>query len=143
MRLKWGLIARAREYRRNTDAGRRVLDLRFSLALVLRAKRKQLGITQTELARRISATQATVSRMERPLCTVSLDQILYALCVLGADDAEIADAFDPRGRADVQKLRARASLRFYLKPARVVDGHYPNAKKDHGHRLVRYPKRYR
>ena len=138
MRLKWSELANARRYRLNTDAGRRMLELRYALAVAVRAKRKQLNLTQHDLAWRMRATQATVSRMERPLSTVSLDQIVYALLVMGADDTEVARAFRASEVVGVQKVRERASLRLYVKPARVVDGRYPHAKQHHSDGLMGY-----
>ncbi len=148
MRLYWNHLWRARAYQRNTEIGRLMLEIRFSLAHALKTSRKRAGVTQTELAGWIGSNQATVSRMERPFSRVSLDQIVYALCALGADDADIAEAFHAGARGDIQTLRTRAGLRLYprasieLRRVRgaqqpgVVQGHEPKPKKQHGRCLM-------
>jgi transcriptional regulator with XRE-family HTH domain len=117
MRLYWNHLWRSRAYRRASRIERQLLEMRFSLAHALKSRRRKCGVSQCQLAELIGVAQSTVSRMERPLRRVSLDQIVFALCALGADDAEIAGAFNAGQRADVQKLRQRASLPFYSRPA--------------------------
>ena len=128
MHLYWYHLWNSRRYRRATALGRLMLELRFSLAHALRAKRKLLKLTQRDLATLINSTQSTVSRMERPFTRVSMDQIVYALAALGADDREIAEAFYAEGRIDVRRLRRRAAEPFYPRPVLFAAGLHPNVK---------------
>lgn len=128
MLLYWNHLWKSQRYQRATAVGRLMFEMRYSLARALRAKRKQLKITQRELAHLINSTQSTVSRMERPFRKVSLDQIVYALCAMGADDREVAEAFYAGSREDVRNLRKRASAPFYPKPSTLIDARQPNVK---------------
>ena len=120
MRLYWNHLWCSRAYRLGSRVERQLLEIRFSLAHALKSRRRKCGVSQCQLAELMGAAQSTVSRMERPLRRVSLDQIVFALCALGADDAEIAAAFNAGRRADVQKLRQRASLPFYSRPSETL-----------------------
>jgi HTH-type transcriptional regulator/antitoxin HipB len=54
-------------------------------AAALRARRRALGITQTELAASTGTAQSTISDIENGVVSVSLDVYLRLLEALGAD----------------------------------------------------------
>lgn len=55
------------------------------LPTLLKAFRKQAGLTQGQLATRLGVTQQTVSALERNANKVSADRLLQLLGILGAE----------------------------------------------------------
>lgn len=55
------------------------------LPVLLRAFRKQAGLTQSDVAMRMGVTQQTLSAMERNAQKVSVDRLLALLSVLRVD----------------------------------------------------------
>ncbi|MGQ0816030.1 MAG: helix-turn-helix domain-containing protein [Gemmatimonadota bacterium] len=94
-----------------------MIEIRFSVARAVKARRRALRVTQKTLAQRITVAQATVSRVERASNRVSLDIAVRSLIVLGCTDAEIAAAFNAEENAGIQLLRRRARERCYPKPS--------------------------
>ena len=111
MRLIWTNIFKSYAYRRARADERLLIEIRFSLARTLRAKRRALKITQAQLAKRIGAAPATLSRIELAEPDVAMDNFVRAMIALGASSAEIAAAFDADSREDVQRLRRRTGPR--------------------------------
>jgi transcriptional regulator with XRE-family HTH domain len=119
VRFYWTHIWKSHAYRSGTVAERRFIEIRFSLGRTIRAKRRQLRLTQAELAERIGAAQSTISSLERGVGHAALDIAVRALIGLDANDDEVAAAFNAGAREDIQRLRKRASERYY---PRVVPG---------------------
>lgn len=65
-------------------------EVREALKELLKQCRQKHRFSQRELARRLGTDQARVSRIERADPSVSTDQILKALFVVGATREEIA-----------------------------------------------------
>lgn len=126
MKFRWTHLYRSPGYRRARADARLLIEIRFSLARTLRAKRRKLKLTQAELARRIGAAPATISRLELASPRVAMDNFVRAMIALGAETAEIAAAFDADGRADVQMLRRRVGPRTRI-PPRATD--HPNLRR--------------
>lgn len=55
------------------------------LPVLLQAFRKQAGLTQTDVARRLGITQQTLSALERNAEKVSADRLLALLSILGVE----------------------------------------------------------
>lgn len=55
------------------------------LPILLKAFRKQAGLTQGQLAARLGITQQTLSALERNANKVSADRLLQLLSLLGVD----------------------------------------------------------
>lgn len=55
------------------------------LPVLLKAFRKQAGLTQGQLATRLGMTQQTLSALERNANRVSVDRLLQLLGILGVD----------------------------------------------------------
>ncbi|HET9440847.1 MAG TPA: helix-turn-helix transcriptional regulator [Longimicrobiales bacterium] len=113
MRLYFTHFFRSYAYRKADKLGRRLIEIRFAVALVLRRERRRRGISQRQLARMLNSAQSTISRVERASPRVSLDLAIRAFLVLGLDDAAISAAFNPDLRPEVRQLRARTSGPFY------------------------------
>jgi ribosome-binding protein aMBF1 (putative translation factor) len=113
MRLRYTDIYRSRAYRRADHFGRRMTDIRLTVAFALRQERKQRGWSQRKLAEMLDAAPSTISRLERASPRVTLDQAVRAFLVLGMDDVAISAAFNPLQCPQVCHLRARTKGRWY------------------------------
>lgn len=117
MRLYWTHIWRSRRYQHGTFAERRLLELRYSLARALRARRREKRMTQAGLAKLIGAAPSTISHIERASMRVALEQVIFAMLALEFSDAEIGAAFDAGARKDVRWIRERAARRLARRPS--------------------------
>lgn len=73
-----------------SEADMALIELHISLARHLRARRMELGITQTELAERIGSSQSRVAKMEAGLPSVSLNMIFRALFTMGVTPNQLS-----------------------------------------------------
>jgi predicted XRE-type DNA-binding protein len=69
---------------------RRFIETKLALAAGLRQRREDLGLTQTEVARRFGSSQSRVAKMEAADMTVSTDLLLRSLFRLGATRTAVA-----------------------------------------------------
>jgi hypothetical protein len=67
-----------------------LIALKLVLSEGLRKRRTSVGLTQTELARRLGSSQSRVAKMEAADSTVSVDLLVRAYLALGATPKEIA-----------------------------------------------------
>ncbi len=117
MRLWWNHIWKSRAYRCATARGRRMIEIRYCVARAVKARRRQLQLTQAALARRIGCSRNTVSKMERASNRVALDIGVECLLELGCSDDELAAIFNPLSNQGIVTLRRRAAERAFPKPA--------------------------
>lgn len=97
------------EYWTGTELTRRVYELKLAVAVAVRSRRRQLGVSQAELARRLNTSQSRISKLEACRGHTTVDFALGALIALGASDQEIADAIDASRCAAVLHVRQRAA----------------------------------
>lgn len=69
-----------------------LVEIRVSLAMSIRARRKPAKITQTALAKQAGTTQARVAKAEHGNSEISLDLCMRVIFVLGAIPEKIAQA---------------------------------------------------
>lgn len=69
-----------------------LIELKLALSDGLRKRRTSVGLTQTELARRLGSSQSRVAKMEAADSTVSVDLLVRALLALGATPKDLARA---------------------------------------------------
>ena len=100
-RAGWA-VGDAGDFLRLSDEERRFIEAKLALAAGLRRWREQLGLTQTEVARRFGSSQSRVAKMEAADQTVSTDLLLRSLFRLGASSRDVA-------RLLTQKPRPRAA----------------------------------
>ena len=81
-----------------TDEERRFVDTKLALAEGLRRWREQLGMTQTQVAKRFGSSQSRVAKMEAAHRTVSTDLLLKSLFRLGANQRDIARFLNQKPR---------------------------------------------
>ena len=66
------------------------IELRLKLAVGLKARRADKGLTQIQLAKVIQSSQSRVAKMEAGDRSVSLDLLVRSLLNIGASPTEIA-----------------------------------------------------
>lgn len=66
-----------------------LVETKVALSQALRRKRSALGLTQLQLARRLSSSQSRVAKMEAADRSVSVDLLLKGLFALGASPGDI------------------------------------------------------
>ena len=99
-RAGWA-IGDAGDFLRLSDDERRFIETKLALAAGLRQWREQLGLTQTEVAKRFGSSQSRVAKMEAADKTVTTDLLLRSLYRLGAGRRDVARLLSqkPRTRA--------------------------------------------
>ncbi len=83
-------IGDAADFLELSDEERRFIETKLALATGLRRLREALGLTQTDVARRIGSSQSRVAKMEVADRTVSTDLLLRSLFRLGANRRDVA-----------------------------------------------------
>ncbi len=99
-RAGWA-IGDAADFLRLSDDERRFIETKLALAAGLRQWREHLGLTQTEVAKRVGSSQSRVAKMEAADKTVTTDLLLRSLYRLGAERRDVARLLSqkPRTRA--------------------------------------------
>ncbi len=65
------------------------IDMKLSLARLLKSRRKQKGLTQQELADQLHTSQSRVANMENGDPKVTVDLLIKALLALDVDRSEL------------------------------------------------------
>lgn len=86
-------------------------SLKQGLGLRVRAARQRVGLTQEELAGRVSRTPESISNIERGLQAPSVETLAELARIL---DVPIADFFDALGRSESVKSSERLALELSL-----------------------------
>ncbi len=60
-----------------------LIEMKLALADQIRLRRKKLGVTQTELAKRLASSQSRIAKMEIGDKSASLDSLVRAMLALG------------------------------------------------------------
>jgi predicted XRE-type DNA-binding protein len=99
-RAGWA-IGDAADFLRLSEDERRFIETKLALAAGLRQWREDLGLTQTEVAKRFGSSQSRVAKMEAADKTVTTDLLLRSLFRLGAERRDVARLLSrkPRARA--------------------------------------------
>ncbi len=70
----------------------KLLDIRISLARLLRATRSRRRLTQFELAEKIGSSQSRVAKLEAGDSSVSVDLLVRSVIAAGASASDLAKA---------------------------------------------------
>lgn len=84
-RTSWEELKTQRADSRDRRRGYQEARDAFELGARVRAERKRLGLTQSELAERMETTQPTIARLEAGGVTPSLDTLHRAANALGLE----------------------------------------------------------
>lgn len=85
-------IGSADEFLKLSEADSQLVSIRLALADQLKARRQKLGLTQTDLARRLASSQSRIAKMEAGDPTVSVDLLMKAILTTGTKARDIAKA---------------------------------------------------
>ena len=81
-----------------SDADTVLIELKLALSRMLRDRRRQHGLSQVELAKRLRSSQSRIAKMEAGDPSVSMDLLVISLLVLGARLTDLAKAIQGGGR---------------------------------------------
>ncbi len=95
------VIGGAKEFLRLTHEESEFIDLKIALAIGLKQRRLQQGLTQSQVAARIESSQSRVAKMEAGDPAVSVDLLVRSLLALGMTRREIAKVIAVRARRRV------------------------------------------
>lgn len=73
-----------------SDQEAEYIELKLELADGLRAKRRQRGLGQVDVARMLGSSQSRVAKMEGGDPSVSIDLLIRSLLILGTSRPELA-----------------------------------------------------
>jgi ribosome-binding protein aMBF1 (putative translation factor) len=82
-------VGNAREFLELSDAEAQFLEIKFSLARMLRQRRERNHMSQAQLAKRIGSSQSRVAKMEAGDPSVSVDLLMRSLLSVGANPREL------------------------------------------------------
>jgi len=85
-------VGSAAEFLGLSETESKLVAIRLALAGKLKERRNELGLTQTELARRLDSSQSRVAKMEAGDASVSVDLLVKAILTTGAGTKEIGKA---------------------------------------------------
>lgn len=69
-----------------------LVNMRLALASAVRGRRTKLGVSQSELARRLGSSQSRVAKLEAGESNVSFELLVRAMLVTGARSREVGRA---------------------------------------------------
>ncbi len=81
-----------------SDSEMAMIRIKQSLAKSLREMRAEQAVSQAEVAKRVGSSQARVARMEAADASVSVDLLLNACLIMGANEKAIGRAIATAGR---------------------------------------------
>lgn len=89
-------VGSTRDFLGLSDEEMAYIKLKLSLSQSLKEHRKKMGITQSELAKRIKSSQSRVAKMEAGDPSVSIDLLVRSLLMLGLTKKGLSKSFSPR-----------------------------------------------
>jgi DNA-binding XRE family transcriptional regulator len=89
-------IGTTSEFLALTPEEAQMVEIKLALAKQVRAIRAELGLTQSQAAKRLGSSQSRVAKLEAPDGSVSLDLLVRALFALGATRKDVARAIGSR-----------------------------------------------
>ena len=84
-------VGTAQDFLGLSDEETRYIEWRVALGNMLKEKRRELGYTQTLLAKKIGSSQSRVAKMETGDSSVSIDLIIRSLIHIGISNKEIGN----------------------------------------------------
>jgi predicted XRE-type DNA-binding protein len=79
----------AEDFLELTEEERKLVQLRLAVCRAVRDRRKRIGLTQAQTARRLNTSQPRIARMESGATDVSLDQMFHGLFALGGSIKDV------------------------------------------------------
>ena len=85
-------VGDARDFLELSEPESEYVEIKAALAHQLAQSRKELKLTQSEIAKRLKSSQSRVAKMEAGDSSVSLDLMIRSLLALGASRKDLAKA---------------------------------------------------
>ena len=92
-------IGTVKEFLGLSDGESAYIELKVKLAVGLRRRRQQQGLSQLELAAKLQSSQSRVAKMEAGDPSVSLDLLVRSLITLGTSERELSQIIATRRAA--------------------------------------------
>jgi ribosome-binding protein aMBF1 (putative translation factor) len=83
------IFEHAEDFLELSEEERKLVRLRLAVCRAMRDRRKKIGLTQSQLAKRLNTSQPRIARMEAAADDVSLDQMFSGLFALGGSIKDI------------------------------------------------------
>ncbi len=100
-------VATPKEFLNLSDEDAAFIEVKVTLAAVLRAQRVELHMSQTEAAKRLCSSQSRVAKMEAADNSVSVDLLLRSFLKLGGTGEMVAAALSSLTKRSVSVTRFR------------------------------------
>jgi len=100
------VVGSVKEFLGLSEADAVLIEIKVALSRSLRERRKQYGLSQVELARRLQSSQSRVAKMEAGDPSVSMDLLVNSLLLLGASSSELAKVIRGGERRKVRHAAA-------------------------------------
>jgi hypothetical protein len=85
-------VGTAKELLGLSDEEAALIEVKLALAVYLKSRRTAIGLSQTELAKRLGSSQSRVAKLESADPSVSIDLLVRSLLALGATRQEVGRA---------------------------------------------------
>ena len=92
------IVGDAKRFLGLTDEEAAFIGLKLALTDSLKRRRLELGLTQTQLAKRLESSQSRVAKMEAGDRTVSLDLLVRSLFAVGMTQRELGKVITAAAR---------------------------------------------
>ena len=92
------IVGDAKRFLGLTDEESAFIGLKLALTDSLKRRRLELGLTQTQLAKRLESSQSRVAKMEAGDRTVSLDLLVRSLFAVGMTQRELGKVITAAAR---------------------------------------------
>jgi len=92
------IVGDAKRFLGLTDEEAAFIGLKLALTDCLKRRRLELGLTQTQLAKRLESSQSRVAKMEAGDRSVSLDLLVRSLFAIGMTQKELGKVITAAAR---------------------------------------------
>ena len=83
-------VTTTKDWLQLTPTDEKLIEMRMALAAELESLRKEMGLTQAQLAKKLGTKQSGVARMINNPDTASIDALIKGLITMGASVSRIA-----------------------------------------------------
>lgn len=93
------VIGSVKDFLGLSEADAVLIEMKLAFSRMLRERRIQYGLSQTDLAKRLQSSQSRVAKMEAGDPSVTMDLLISALLLLGAKSGDLAMRGRPERRS--------------------------------------------
>ncbi len=86
------VIGTVKDFLGLSEADAVLIEMKLALSRMLRERRTQYGLSQTDLAKRLQSSQSRIAKMEAGDPSVTMDLLVSAVLLLGARSIDVAKA---------------------------------------------------